>query len=153
MSDDFIDKTFADLYYPGSKKKRREVKAEVTPAQDDEVRWDSISYKKPIGNKEFEFFTIGALAKALHRPIITIRHWMKEGNMPLSPYRMPATVDKHGKKREGRRLYTRPMIEAAVRIFSEAKLLHVTRVDWSVNEYVTDAITKEWVRIKQEEMK
>lgn len=148
---DLIDETFSDLYYPGSKKKR----AEKKPVKEElpEPTWDSVSYKKWVGNKEIEFFTIGALAKALHRPLITIRHWMKEGNLPLSPYRLPTKADKHGKDHAGRRLYTRAMIEAAVDIFTQAGLLHAKRVNWLANEYVTDAITKAWIRIKQEENK
>ena len=63
---------------------------------------------------QVEMFTIGSLAQALNRPIITVRHWIKKGYIPASPYRLPTTTDRNGDERKGRRLYTRPMIEAVV---------------------------------------
>jgi len=86
---DEIDKMFSDLdsYYPGSKRKRREPKAPEVEVDD---TWESKSYKKTLPNgKDMEFYTIGALAQALGRPVITIRQWIKTGYLPPSPYRLP----------------------------------------------------------------
>jgi len=85
---DEIDKMFSDLdsYYPGSKRKRREPKAPEVEVDD---TWESKSYKKTLPNgKDMEFYTIGALAQALGRPVITIRQWIKTGYLPPSPYRL-----------------------------------------------------------------
>jgi len=79
---DEIDKMFSDLdtYYPGSKRKRREPKAPEVEVDD---TWESKSYTKTLPNgKDMEFYTIGALAQALGRPVITIRQWIKSGYLP-----------------------------------------------------------------------
>ena len=143
---DYLDNILSDIdqYYPGSK--RKVVKREpAAPAPKAEVNWDSRPYTKVMpGGVEVDFYTIGALADALGRPIITIRHWMKEGHLPQSPYRLPAKVDKHGELRQGRRLYTREMIEAAIKVFASAGLLEKSRVDWSVHQQVTIDIAEAW---------
>lgn len=151
MSEDFIDQTFAglDVYYPGSKRKRREP---PKPQERPEVDWSARSYKKTLPNgKEVEMYTLGSLAEALGRPLPTIRLWLKEGHLPLSPYRLPTTLGKHGKEVAGRRLYTRPMIEAAVEIFDRAGILSVTRVDWVANRQVTVDIDAAWSSIRAKE--
>lgn len=151
MTDDFIDNTFAGLdnYYPGSKRKRREEKREEVSAP---ASWDSTPYVKSLPDgTDMDFFTIGALAKALGRPIITIRHWIKSGYLPVSPYRLPAKVDVNGEERLGRRLYSRPMIEVAVTIFSKAGLLSVKRIQWP-NQELTSAIAEAWEKIRATEM-
>lgn len=147
MSEDFIDQTFAglDTYYPGSKRKRREpLPPEITPVEG----WEKRSYKKTLpSGKEVDMYTLGSLADALGRPIITIRQWMKAGHLPNSPYRMPTTLDKNGDERQGRRLYTKPMIDAAVSAFSRAGLLHKKRVEWSSHRQLTSEIDEAWKTI------
>lgn len=151
MTEDFIDQTFASLddYYPGSKRKRREPKApEVQPAAD----WDSRPIQKVLPNgKAVDMFTLGALAGALGRPVITLRAWMKEGYLPASPYRLPAKTDKNGNQHLGRRLYTRPMIEAAVSVFQKAGLMDTKYVQWSSYRQVTEAIDEAWRTLRAEE--
>jgi len=152
MTEDFIDSTFAtlDAYYPGSKRKRRE--KPVVKEVEAPTGWDSRPYKKTMPNgKDLEMFTLGALADALGRPIITLRVWMKEGYLPTPPYRLPDGVDKRGNIRKGRRLYTRPMIEAAVEIFRSNGLLGTPRVDWSVNQHVADELAEAWNKIRAQE--
>lgn len=148
---DFIDKEFAALddYYPGSRRKRRTpLPPEVQPKSD----WDQRAVKKILPNgKEVEMFTLGALADALGRPIITLRLWMKEGHLPASPYRLPDKKDKNGDVRKGRRLYTRSMIEAAISAFERAGLLYTKRVQWSVHRQVTRDIDEAWTKIRAEE--
>jgi hypothetical protein len=148
--EDFIDELFsaADEYYPGSKRKRRDT--EKKTRSDLEIKsWDSRPYVKPLPNgKDIELFTLGALAEALGRPIITVRHWTKEGYIPQAPYRLPAKEDKNGTLRKGRRLYSRAMIEAAVEIFDKNGLLDLIRVEWSNHQRVVLDISEAWDKLR-----
>lgn len=148
MTEDFIDQAFADLTYPGSKRKRREEKVKEVK----QVEWDSHPRPTVMPNgKELDLFTIGALAKALGRPVITLKLWMSEGQLPTSPYRLPTTIDKNGEERQGRRLYSRSMIESAVAIFTKFGVLHVKRIDWEKYRKVTDEIADAWEKSLAEE--
>ena len=152
MEDNF-ERTFADLdqYYPGSKQKRRPPKPpEIQP----EVEWAAKPTQKilPNGNK-VDMYTIGALASALGRPIITLRLWMEEGHLPNSPYRLPTKVDKHGKEHKGRRLYTKPMIEATVEMFRSNGILHVKRVEWANHKALPQMLAEEWDNLRATETK
>ena len=151
MSEDFIEREFANLdsYYPGSKRKRREpAPPEITPKEG----WEKRSYKKTLpSGKEVDMYTLGSLADALGRPIITIRQWMKEGHLPNSPYRLPSKLDRNGDERQGRRLYTKPMIDAAVEAFTKAGVLHKKRVEWSLHRQLTREIDEAWTKIRATE--
>lgn len=148
MSDDLIEETFGDLYYPNSKRKRREPKVEKKV----EIAWDKNPRPTVMPNgKELDLFTIGALAEALGRPVITIKLWMKEGHLPTSPYRLPTKVDKNGNERQGRRLYSKSMIESAIAIFTKFGVLHVKRIDWDKYRKVTEEIAKAWEQSRAEE--
>lgn len=150
---DYIEDSFADLdiFYPGSKRKRRETpKPEVQP----EAGWDAKSYKKTLPNgKDVEMFTIGALASALGRPLITVRAWIKEGYLPASPYRLPTKKNVNGEDHMGRRLYSRPMVESAVELFNKVGLLHKKRIDWSLHQQLSQDIAETWrnLRVKETE--
>ena len=151
MMEDYIDQVFADLdeYYPNSKRKRRQPDQ---PKPVEVLEWDSKPTKKVLPNgKDLEMYTVNALAKALNRPLPTLRLWMQEGHLPASPYRLPAKLDKNGKERPGRRLYSRRMIESAIEIFSRAGLLHTNRVEWASNQQVTSDIAEAWSKIRAEE--
>lgn len=148
--EDFIDEMFSsvDEYYPGSKRKRKSVIKEA-PKVKEQATWDARSYSKTLPNgKDIEFFTLGALAKALGRPIVTVRTWTMAGQLPASPYRMPTVVDKNGDDRIGRRLYSRAMIEAAIDIFERNGLLHLDRIEWSRHQHVTDDIAEAWGKLR-----
>lgn len=151
MSNDYIDNSFAelDVFYPGSKRKRREPsKPEVQPKED----WDAKFYKKTLPNgKDVEMFTIGALANALGRPLITVRAWIKEGYLPASPYRLPTKKNVNGEDHLGRRLYSRPMVEAAVELFGKAGLLHTKRIEWSLHRQLSIDIAEAWSKIRADE--
>jgi hypothetical protein len=153
MTDDYIENSFADLdvYYPGSKRKRREpAKSEVEPNLD----WDAKPYKKTLPNgKDVDMFTIGAIANALGRPLITVRAWIKEGYLPASPYRLPTKKNVKGEDHLGRRLYTRPMIEAAVELFGKHGLLNVKRIEWSNHQQLSADIAEAWNNIRAQETK
>jgi len=143
--EDFIDDLFSevDVYYPGSKRKRKSLeekpKKEFVPKT-----WDSRPYIKKVNGKDIEFFTLGALADALSRPIVTLRLWMSNGQLPTSMYRLPDVTDKNGDVRRGRRLYTRSMIEAAIDIFEKNGLLSLDRIDWSEHRGVPQELSEAW---------
>jgi len=147
MENDAIDSAFAglDVYYPGSKRKRRDL---VKPEPKVQASWDAKPYIKTLpSGKDIEMFTLGALADALGRPLITIRAWLKEGYLPASPYRLPTKTDKNGKQHNGRRLYTRPMIEEAVRIFTSSGIIAMKRIDWSQHKAVSKEIADAWDKL------
>lgn len=152
MSSDFIDRTFADLdvFYPGSKRKRREP---VAPKEVEPSSWEDEYFEKylPSGEK-IQMYTLGSLAKALGRSTKALRLWMDEDKLPTSPYRLPATTGKNGKEYAGRRLYSKRMVEAAVEIFHSAGLLGVDRIDWSLHRNLGDKIAEAWDKIRAEEM-
>ena len=149
---DKIDNFLSDLddYYPNSKRKRR-VKEEKINKKDSD--WTINPIKKTLPNgRDMEFYTIGALAVALGRPLVTIRYWMKEGYLPAPSYRLGDKTDATGKEIKGRRLYSRAQIDVAVELFGKAGFLNKTRIQWP-NHQLTDAITEAWSSIRAEETK
>ena len=77
-----------------------------------------------------------------------IRDWMKKGHLPSAPYRLPAKEDKHGTVRQGRRLYSREMIEAAVEIFDKNGLLDLNKIEWSNHQRVVTDISEAWSKLR-----
>lgn len=152
MNTDYIDQSFSGLddYYPGSKRKRR---VAVDPvAEFDNEGWASRPIKKRMPNgKELELFTIGALAAALGRPVITVRTWIKEGYLPSSPYRLPTTKNRNGNDHKGRRLYSKAMVEKAIELFAAAGLLTEKRIEWSTHRQLSDKIAEAWNQIRADE--
>jgi hypothetical protein len=145
-SDDEIEKAFADLQYkPGSKQKRRTINPEVSKKRKakEESSWDSSAIKKNLNGKETEVFTIGAMAQALEKSIISIRSWEKRGYLPRAPYRLRSKT-LNGEKVAGNRVYTRRLIEITIEEFSKRGLLGVSRVEWSKHHDLTIAITSRW---------
>lgn len=148
MSDDIIDEMFSavDQYYPGSKRKRKAVEEKYAKVEQPESpEWDSRVYKKtlPTG-KDVEMFTLGSLAQALGRPIITLRLWETMGYLPSAPYRLSDKIDKHGDIRKGRKLYSRAMVEAAVEIFTRHGILGLSRIEWSEHPTVPQELSEAW---------
>ena len=138
---DDLDALFEDLYYPGSKRKRR-------PAPEpsgDEDRWDAhpIVKTRKSGEKT-EFFLPGALAKALGRSSVTIRTWERAGYIPSAPFRLPGYTDARGKKHPGKRVYTRELINIAVEEFAARDLLGAKRVEWKLHDDLTIALIERW---------
>lgn len=103
-------------FYPGSKTPRRS-----TLEKAEQAGWDVNPIMMPLGEMggpEREFFTIGALADALHRTPMTIRRWEREGVIPRARFFTQASTP------NGRfRLYTRAQIEGLLAL---AKELHIT---------------------------
>jgi hypothetical protein len=85
-----------------------------------------------------EFFTIGALARALNRKPVTLRKLEAVGQLPKSGWQ-DARVRGKGK----RRLYTRAQIEAAVRIAAEEGILVETWRPVSKTRF-RDRLIKAW---------
>ena len=148
--EDLIDEMFSavDNYYPGSKRKRKMFEEPKTKFSIEEKTWDARPYSKVVNGKDLEFFTLGALAQALGRPVVTLRDWMNKGYLPTAPYRLPEKEDKHGDVRKGRRLYSREMIEATVEIFDKAGLLNLNKIEWSNHQQVTFDIAEAWNKLR-----
>lgn len=153
MTSDFIENSFSDLeeFYPGSKRKRKPLVKKEPDVKLDKT-WDAKPYKKTLPNgKDIEMFTIGALSAAVGRPVITIRTWIKEGYIPASPYRLPDTVDKYGKSRPGRRMWSRAMIETLIEKLDKAGLLTVKRIEWPEYRNLSNEIAEAWSNIRATE--
>jgi hypothetical protein len=149
---DEIEKAFADLeYIPGSKKKRRELDPKVSRRKSGETNgWDENPIIKTLGGKETEVYTIGALAQALEKTIVTVRLWERKGYIPRAPYRLRSKTLK-GQKTGGNRVYTRALIESAVEEFSKRNLIGTARVEWGQHEDLTEALLKRWKEVTSTE--
>ena len=147
---DEIEKAFADLeYIPGSKKKRKESDKKVSRRKPDESNgWDESPIVKTLGGQETEVFTIGALAHALEKSIVSVRLWERKGYIPRAPYRLRSKTLK-GQKTGGNRVYTRALIESAIEEFSKRGLLGTARVEWSMHEDLTEALVSRWKEITE----
>lgn len=116
----------ADEHYPGSRHRRRpapEAPREAQKAQS----WDRTPKTFRYKGEDREFFMIGALAEALGKSEKTIRKWISQGVIPDAPLRTPKIPNTLGSGRTqdgaGRRLWTRPQIEAIVAIAQEEGIL------------------------------
>jgi len=153
MTDDLIESTFADLdsYYPNSKRKRKPIVAKPLETKLD-TSWDANPVTKTLPNgRDLEMFTIGALAAAVGRPVVSIRAWIKQGYIPASPYRLPMKKDINGKDHAGRRLYSRAMVEKLVEILDKAGLLHTKRIEWPLHRQVSLDIAEAWSQTRANE--
>jgi hypothetical protein len=150
--EDEIEKAFADLeYIPGSKRKRRNPDEKVSRRKSGESNgWDKNPIIKTLGGIETEVFTIGALALALEKTIVTIRLWERKGYIPRAPYRLRSKT-LAGKKTGGNRVYTRALIESAIEEFSLRGLLGSARVEWNQHDDLTDALLKRWKEVTSTE--
>ncbi len=147
-SEEEILKAFEGLdRAPGSKQARRE----STPVADKRRKqafgesngWDENPIIKLVKGVETELFTVGALALALDKKIVTIRLWEKKGYIPLAPFRL-RSKNLNGKKVLGNRVYTRELIEIAIEEFGKRNLLNSPRVEWSQHSDLTDALVLRW---------
>lgn len=148
---DFFEETFSDLdkFYPGSKRKRREVVKVEKPV----TSWEDNFFEKSLPNGNvIQMYTLGSLAKALERPTKTVRYWVLQGVLPVSPYRLPNKIGKDGKEHAGRRLYSKAMVLATVELFVKTGLFGVNPIDWSLHRGLVDKIAEAWENIRAEEM-
>jgi len=147
-SDEEILKAFEGLdTAPGSKQKRRELTEDSKKIRakllGETSEWDANPVIKTLHGEETEVFTIGALAQALDKQVVTVRLWEKKGYIPIAPYRLRSKSLK-GQKVSGNRVYTRKLIEIAIEEFSARGLLGSARVEWSLHSDLTDTITRRW---------
>jgi hypothetical protein len=132
---------------PGSNKPRRE----ATPQNEkrnaklrgESNGWDANPIIKTLQGVETEVFTIGALAEALEKKIVTIRLWEKKGYIPIAPYRLRSKT-LNDKKVNGNRVYTRELIEIAIEEFGKRRLLGAARVEWSQLGDLTETLVRRW---------
>ena len=150
--EDEVLKAFEGLdYVPGSKRKRREPDPKVSRRKVGESNgWDENPIVKTLGGQEVEVFTIGALAHALEKSIVSVRLWERKGYIPRAPYRLRAKTLK-GQKTGGNRVYTRALIESTIEEFSKRGLLGTARVEWNQHDDLTDALVKRWKEITETE--
>jgi hypothetical protein len=142
---DEIEAAFADLeYVPGSKRKRRDLDPKVSRRKSGESNgWDANPIIKTLNGEETEVFTIGALALALEKTIVTIRLWERKGYIPRAPYRLRSKTLK-GQKTGGNRVYTRALIESTVEEFNRRGLIGAARVEWSQHDDLTETLVRNW---------
>mgnify|MGYP003333928397 FL=1 len=151
MTKDTIDQMFKNLdeYYPGSKKKRRvkEVSKKVVDKED----WEAQGVIKKLSNgKEIELFSAGSLSLALGRPLVTVRLWERRGYIPKAPYRLKSMIVK-GEKKPGWRMYSRAMIESAMKSFQSRGLLEAPRIDWNRHHDLSIELIESWTKIHANE--
>ena len=151
-SDEELDAVFADLeYLPGSKRKRRDLDPKVSRRKSGETNgWDENPIIKTLGGKETEVFTIGALAQALEKTIVTIRMWERKGYIPRAPYRLRSKT-LNGQKTGGNRVYTRALIESTIEEVSKRGLLGSARVEWNQHDDLPEALIQRWTIITSSE--
>lgn len=152
MAKDFIDDMFGELeeFYPGSKRKRKE----PVPMPEVDTSWEADATIKVLPNgRQIETYTLVSLARALNRPVPTLRQWMDRGKLPSSPYRLPSNVTKDGKEILGSRIYSKAMIKIAVELFAKSGILDSERVNWNTHRTLSDKIAEAWETIRAEENK
>lgn len=132
---------------PGSKQKRRETTAVAEKRRKKILGqsngWDETPIIKTLKGEQVEVFTIGALAQALEKQIVTIRLWEKKGYIPIAPYRL-RSKSLNGKKVNGNRVYTRALIEIAIEEFQKRGLLGTARVEWKHHANLTEVLVQRW---------
>lgn len=137
---------------PGSRHARREPTERAVKkrkkAFGESNGWDENPIIRTIKGVETELFTIGALAQALEKKIVTIRLWEKKGYIPIAPYRL-RSKELNGKKVSGNRVYTRELIEIAIEEFTRRNLLGAARVEWGKLEDLTQALVVRWSEATQ----
>lgn len=147
-SEEEILKAFEGLdKVPGSKQPRRNP-SEVSERRRAQILgesngWDADPIIKTIQGVETELFTIGALALALGKKVVTIRLWEKKGYIPLAPYRL-RSKSLQGKKVNGNRVYTRVLVEIAMEEFQRRGLLGSARVEWGQHSDLTETLVSRW---------
>jgi hypothetical protein len=151
---DDIDALFSDPpapTYPGS---RQVVKSHLTKKSGIKVMraielfdpdtWGKATIKQ-VGGRDVALYTIGALAKALDRPLVTIRMWESHGYIPIAPFHADHVPGKGGTT--GRRYYPKEAIVAALEEFHSRGLLGTRRIEWSEFPDLPVALADRWRKI------
>lgn len=137
---------------PGSRQPRRDSTERAVKqrkkAFGDSNGWDENPTIKSLNGVETELFTIGALALALEKQIVTIRLWEKKGYIPIAPYRL-RSKELNGKKVQGNRVYTRELIDIIIEEFERRGLIGSARVEWSKLRELTATLVFRWSEATQ----
>ena len=147
-SEEEILKAFKGLdTVPGSKQSRRS-DTPVAQARRQQVMgesngWDATPITKVFRGEEVEMFTVGALAHALGKKIVTIRLWERKGYIPIAPFRL-RSKQLNGEKVNGNRVYTRELVEITIEEFAKRGLLGTARVEWSRHGDLTETLVRRW---------
>ena len=151
---DEVDKLFSSLddFYPGSKRKRREVNPNAPVKKPVTMgAWDSDPQLKTLPNgRQVELFSAGAMAQALNRPLVTLRLWERKGYIPRAPYRLKSMIV-DGVKKPGWRMYSRAIIETTIESFQSRGLLGAPRVDWNRYPDLSIELMEKWDKIHTQE--
>lgn len=120
----------ANQQFPGKRKPANRPAPLTEPAPESVSHWDESPVVRLFGGQAREFFTIGHLAAALDRSVVTIRAWEKRGVLPQTPYRTPPpkgperpSTGLGGTSSKGRRLWTRAQIEGVLQIAQECGVI------------------------------
>ena len=152
--EDKVDAFFSNLdeYYPGSKRKRRPVDPNAKPkVKKEELSWDASPQVKTLPNGNVvELYSAGSLCQALGRPLVTVRLWERKGYIPRAPYRLKSIIV-DGVKKPGWRMYSKAMIEAAIKSFESRGLLQAPRIDWNRFPDLSIELADSWKRIHEQE--
>ena len=114
----------ADEYFPGSSQKiSKDSAARQQPVKQEAESdfWADSPRKYMFDGREWYFYSIGDLARALQKSPVTIRLWESQGYIP-----MPRRADAVDPDKE-QRIYSRAQIEGIVRIAEEEGILGVAR--------------------------
>jgi hypothetical protein len=153
--EDQVDKIFGslDVFYPGSKQKRRPVDPNAKPkkVKKAEESWDANPVVKALPNGNvLELYSAGHLCQALGRPIVTLRLWERKGYIPKAPYRLKSIIV-NGVKKPGWRMYSKAMIEATIKSFESRNLIEAPRIDWNRYPDLSIELAESWKQIHDQE--
>lgn len=147
-SEEEILKAFEGLdTVPGSRQPRRsdtpQAQARRQQVMGESNGWDETPILKVFRGEEVEMFTVGALAHALGKKIVTIRLWERKGYIPIAPFRL-RSKQLNGEKVNGNRVYTRELVEITIDEFAKRGLLGSARVEWGRHGDLTEALVRRW---------
>lgn len=138
MSDPILD-LFGDIPdFPGKTPPKNRVSSKARPLAEEELNGARGKIFR-INGENVELFSVGELARAIHRRPVTVREWERRGWIPKSNYRTPAPRREQlpGRPVKGRRLYTRQQVEFLVNAVSLFSLEPTNHPDWPrFREYV-----------------
>ena len=119
--------------YPGRTPPRNREDSPKPKAIMEDVLLGARSTNYKVGGNLREFYTIGELAKLLHRKSVTIRKWESNGWIPHANYRTPAPrgVGVQGGEPKGRRLYSREQVIFLLTAVEVYRLNEQREADWT----------------------
>jgi hypothetical protein len=119
--------------YPGTTPPRNRSDSPKSKTIMDEVLATAKFTRYKVRGELREFYSIGELAKLLHRKAVTIRKWESSGWIPHANYRTPAPkgVGVQGGEPKGRRLYSREQVIFLLTAVEAYRLNEHKKADWT----------------------